>query len=61
MSVRPYACLSRDRPQQRRAAGLLLSARRTADIDRLLHGAHAAGTGAQRQRIRSTELSSKRL
>jgi len=43
-SVRPSVCFV-DRAQQRRAAGLLLSARRTGDIDRLLHlhGAHAGG------------------
>jgi len=33
-------------------AGLLLSARRAADIERLLHGAPAAGAGAQ-QRMRA--------
>ena len=42
-SVRLYVCTV-DRPQQRRAAGLLLSARQTGDIDRLLHGAPPALT-----------------
>jgi len=36
-----------DRSKQRRAAGLLLSAQRAGDIDRLLHGAPTAGAGAQ--------------
>ena len=35
-SVRPSICPI-DRLQQRRATGLLLSARRAGDIDRLLH------------------------
>jgi len=45
--------------QQRRAAGLPLSARRAGDIDRLLFGAPAAGAGAQQQWRLSTVLSSK--
>ena len=36
-----------DRSKQRRAAGLLLSAHRAGDIDRLLHGAPTAGAGVQ--------------
>jgi len=52
-SVRPSVCPI-DRSQQRLAAGLLLSAWRTGDVDRLLHGAPAAGASAQRQRRRST-------
>jgi len=46
-SVHPSVCAI-VRPQQRRAAGLLLSAWRTGDMDPLLHGAPAAGTAAQR-------------
>jgi len=55
-SVRLSVCPI-DRSQQRLAAGLLLSAWRTGDVDRLLHGAPAAGASAQRQRRRSTGLS----
>jgi len=68
LSVRPSVCPI-DREQQRRAAGLLLSAPRMGDIDWLLHGAPAAGApccgpcaagvSAQQQRRRSTVLSSK--
>jgi len=39
-----------DQQQQRRAAGLLLSAAWTRDIDRLLHGAPAAGTPYRQRR-----------
>jgi len=38
---------------------LLLRALRAGDIDRLLRGVPAAGTGAQQQQRRSTALSSK--
>jgi len=48
VSVRPSVCLSHLASQPRRAAGLLLWARRAGDIDRLLHGASAAGTVAFR-------------
>jgi len=51
-SVHPSVCAI-VRPQQRRAAGLLLSAWRTGDMDPLLHGAPAAGAagaGAQQQK-----------
>ena len=68
LPVRPSVCPI-DREQQRRAAGLLLSAPRMGDIDWLLHGAPAAGApccgpcaagvSAQQQRRRSTVLSSK--
>ena len=56
-SVRSSVCPI-DRPLQRRAACLLLSAERTGAIDRL-QTRRAAGTGAQQQRRRSTALSSK--
>ena len=52
-SVRLSVCLSLcfiDRQQQRRAAGLMLSAPRTGDIDRLLNGAPAAGAPSYRRR-----------
>jgi len=39
-----------DQQQQRPAAGLLLSAPWTRDIDRLLHGAPAAGTPYRQRR-----------
>ena len=43
---RPSVCPS-VRPLQQRAAGLLLWARRVADIDRLLHGRRRSSTGPQ--------------
>ena len=51
LSVCPSVCLIRSLLQ--RAAGLLLWAPRAGQIDRLLHGASAAGAaaGIQRQRI----------
>jgi len=58
LSVRLSVC-SIDRPQQQRAADFVLNDRRPGDIYRLLHSAPAAGAGAQRQRRRSTALSSK--
>ena len=51
VSVPPSVCPSVCpiyRPLQQRAAGLLLWAPRTGDIDRLLHGASAAGAAAFR-------------
>jgi len=60
-NVRPSAGLSVcpiSRPQQRRAVGLLLSARRAGDIDRLLHGrSPSSSSGAVQQ---APALSSKR-
>jgi len=61
-NVRPSVCPI-DRPQQQSAAGSLLSARGRDIIDcctARLHQARRAGVGAQQQRRRSTELSSKR-
>jgi len=48
LSVRPSVFPSHLVPQPWRAAGLLLWAQRAADIDRLLHGASAAGAVAFR-------------
>jgi len=46
--VRPSVCPIR--PLQKRAAGLLLWARRAGDIDRLLHGRRRSSTGAAARR-----------
>ena len=70
LSVRLFCPSYRSTAAHRHATGWLLSARpRTGDLDRLLHGAPAAGTlccvrrvagaGAQQQRRRSKALSSK--
>ena len=63
-SVRPSVRLSVcpiDRPPQlRRTAGLLaIAPPRAGDVGRLLHGAPAAGAGAQQQRRHSKALGSK--
>ena len=49
VSVRPSVCPSY-RLLQQRAAGLLLRARRTGDIDRLLHGRRSAAAAPQQKR-----------
>jgi len=50
MSVRQFVCLCHIcRPLQQSAAGLLLSVRRAADIDRLLPGAERPASAAPQQ------------
>jgi len=63
-SVRPSVRLSVCpifQPLQQRAAGLLLGVRRAGDIDRLLHGAPAAGCQQQRRAVSISQKSEHRL